>query len=144
MAKAIVNFCLWQATFFTVSAATACYYPDGSLVADPAYQPCNPAVGAQSMCCGTNHTQPTLDDTCLPNGLCQTRGATADNMYWRESCTDATWNSPSCLKGFCVSGVVSVFALSPVLFVSLEERHRKLTSTHASSGGVWQHRTDPM
>ncbi|KAA6412155.1 MAG: hypothetical protein FRX48_04306 [Lasallia pustulata] len=105
MSKAIFNFYLWQAAFFTISAATACYYPDGSRVADPAYQPCNPAPGAQSMCCGTNHTQPTLDDTCLPNGLCQTLGATADNMFWRESCTDPTWDSPSCLKGFCVSGV---------------------------------------
>lgn len=112
MPKAIFNLCLLQAAcFIPLAAAALCFYPDGSPVVDPAYQPCNPAVGAQSMCCGTNHTQRSLDDTCLPNGLCQTREANVDAMYWRESCTDPTWNSPFCLKGFCDTGVVSILLL---------------------------------
>lgn len=121
MTNAIVFFSLLHAAFFVASAATVCYNPDGSLVTDSAYQPCNLAVGAQSMCCGTNHTQATLDDTCLPNGLCQTRGANADAMFWRESCTDPTWNSPLCLKGFCNSGVVSVLPIRTVLFFPWEK-----------------------
>ncbi|KAN0076584.1 hypothetical protein V8E54_006726 [Elaphomyces granulatus] len=50
------------------------------------YFPCN-ATAEVSMCCATW-------DRCLPNGLCQN---IATAQYWRESCTDPTWESSMCI-----------------------------------------------
>jgi hypothetical protein len=85
------------------SIAAFCYNPDGSQVTDLSFQPCNQVSGTVSMCCGTNHTGGIDPDVCQPNGLCKNTG---DNIQWRESCTDASWKSPYCLK-FCTGGPVS-------------------------------------
>ena len=75
--------------------ATNCYNPVGQLMADPSYEPCNPGGGV-SMCCAMNRSK--TPDQCLPNGLCTGGG----NLY-RDSCTDPTWKSPSCLQ-LCTVG----------------------------------------
>ncbi|CAI7664602.1 unnamed protein product [Penicillium manginii] len=74
----------------TAIAKATCYSPDGNEVTEESYVPCIAIDGVHSMCCKMNHTNP---DTCDPNGLCfSTKG-----YYWREFCTDPTWESPNCL-----------------------------------------------
>lgn len=84
----------------SVAFAKTCYNPDGSplpgSIAD--VQPCVLTSGAHSMCCATLRSEFT--DTCLPNGLCN------DGAYWRDFCTDPSWNSPFCLKGVCTDDSV--------------------------------------
>jgi hypothetical protein len=79
------------------SASANCYDPNGNNrngyitgTAAP-YQPCNPGDLA-SMCCSVAFNE------CRSDGLCFD-GTT----LWRESCTDPTWQSPSCIK-LCVNG----------------------------------------
>ena len=125
--KAVLHLWLLPAILFTSLAAAACYNPDGSLDTDPAAQPCNQVVGTQSMCCNTNRTTGgTPPDTCEPNGLCLNRYNGAP-LYWRGSCTERSWNSPYCLKGFCTSGLVSALQLSAVSYaVSMREELHEL------------------
>src|ERR1700738_2653497 len=88
----------------------SCYIPDGSVVTDGAYAPCNAVAGATSMCCaivpvgnaqGYNASQL---DTCLSSGLCEA----SDGTFWRDSCTDPTWTSPNCLRNLvCIDTVSS-------------------------------------
>ncbi|KAJ6019257.1 hypothetical protein N7522_001324 [Penicillium canescens] len=48
------------------------------------------------MCCSLNSTTP---DTCHPNGLClSSADSKYGSNYWRDFCTDETWNSPNCLS----------------------------------------------
>ena len=92
---------------------SACFLPNGTDrntlagVAD-GYVPCNPSA-AVSMCCAWSGNT----DICLPNGLCYNTGF---KLYWRESCTDQTWQDPACIKlfvtgagqsniGFCEGGL---------------------------------------
>ncbi|KAL8668527.1 MAG: hypothetical protein Q9168_006847 [Polycauliona sp. 1 TL-2023] len=50
------------------------------------------------MCCATkNRPNP---DTPRKDGLCQSQ---SEDQIWRESCTDPTWKSPSCVK-LCIAG----------------------------------------
>lgn len=93
-------------------AASTCFYPDGSLASN-AYQPCNQVAHSVSMCCGTNRPDKTADE-CLSNGLCFNPcgvdgfcGGQDKGQYWRESCTDQSWNSPQCLKSLCTNPAVS-------------------------------------
>ncbi|KAF4624829.1 hypothetical protein G7Y89_g13343 [Cudoniella acicularis] len=84
-----------------------CYAPDGITEADGPqsdgwlntagiYKPCISIYGIDSMCCKTNVTDDTID-TCMPNGLCLSRGS-----WYRDYCTDPTWESPNCLpKTMC-------------------------------------------
>ncbi|KAJ5961018.1 uncharacterized protein N7479_008168 [Penicillium vulpinum] len=75
--------------------AKTCFAPDGS-IADHTYQPCIAIVGVDSMCCSLNSTHP---DTCQPNGLClSNEDSTFGANYWRNFCTDETWDSPNCLS----------------------------------------------
>lgn len=77
------------------STEKACYAPDGR-VADNTYQPCIAINGVHSMCCSLNTTTP---DTCQPNGLCLSNSANEyKSNYWRDFCTDKTWESPNCLS----------------------------------------------
>ena|SRR5579862_3892607 len=96
-------------------AEAICYMPNGDLRQSLEYQPCNPDT--TSMCCATNRTNPpggsniygNTQDTCLPNGLCQslvTIGGTLKTSYFRESCSSPDFNSTGCLN-FCISGAVS-------------------------------------
>ncbi len=61
------------------------------------YQPCSANSSAASMCCRL--PGPNGQDTCQSNGLCKD----ASGQYWRESCTDRSWQSPNCIK-LCVDG----------------------------------------
>lgn len=75
--------------------AKTCFAPDGS-VADHSYQPCIAIDGVHSMCCSLNSTHP---DTCQTNGLClSSTESTFGENYWRDFCTDETWESPNCLS----------------------------------------------
>lgn len=111
----------WFGIYFTSSLfgffafATNCYYPDGSQVLETDYQPCVLISGVGSMCCATNRHASSQDhpDTCLSNGLCHnpcTSGGDCSDIpgrYWRESCTDPSWESSFCLKGVCINNDVS-------------------------------------
>jgi hypothetical protein len=86
-----------------------CYTRNGTPITDAAYQPCNNST-THSACCGINHSGAghtgIADDTCESNGLCANFEAfTGDNegmkMYWRQGCTDPTWQSEYCLGQVC-------------------------------------------
>ena len=95
------------------SAASTCFYPDGSLVTSNEFQPCNLVANSVSMCCATNRPHQFADE-CLSNGLCFNPcgvdgfcGGSDKGQYWRESCTDQSWKSPQCLKSLCTNPTVS-------------------------------------
>jgi hypothetical protein len=75
------------------------------------YAPCD-NVAAVSMCCaiGTGRVAAGTADNCIPGGLCYNQGA---NLYWRESCTDPTWNDPACIKLFVNGTAVNDVAITP-------------------------------
>lgn len=90
---------LLSSLLFSSAVSASCYFPNGKdqnigVQADQGitYRPCNPDA-KHSMCCAPW-------DTCTPDGLCQSG---YDGNTWRDSCTDPTWKSPSCVK-LCVSG----------------------------------------
>lgn len=103
---------LTSSLFRSFAFAAKCYYPDGSPVLENDFQPCVLISGIDSMCCATNRD--SLPDTCLANGLCHNPCKNQDDCsnipgrYWRESCTDPSWNSPFCLRGVCASSNVSL------------------------------------
>lgn len=75
-----------------------CYTPAGkdrnaglSANDDSRYRPC-PGSGKVTMCCGRRSI-----DRCVDGGLCFN---TITNLYFRESCTDPTWQDPACIKLF--------------------------------------------
>ncbi|PWY84461.1 hypothetical protein BO83DRAFT_374784 [Aspergillus eucalypticola CBS 122712] len=81
-----------------ISAAKSCYAPDGTQIEDDRYRPCIAIEGVQSMCCRINDTDP---DECRADGLCYTN-KTGYAGYWRDFCTDETWDTPNCLsKSIC-------------------------------------------
>jgi hypothetical protein len=56
--------------------------------------PCNTTAienGKHSACCAP-------DDLCLTNGMCRNQGddQIGKNYYWREGCTDATFEDSAC------------------------------------------------
>jgi hypothetical protein len=77
--------------------STQCYGIDGTPYATfDRYIPCNStgaAVGQHTSCCAPG-------DICLTNGLCQSQGDNnrKANLFWRNGCTDPTWNDPACPK----------------------------------------------
>ena len=78
-----------------VEAFEQCYYPDGSIPTDWIWEPC---TGAQySSCC-----VPGEGDICQPDGLCYYPAA---GLSYRGTCTDRTWNDPSCNADICVTGM---------------------------------------
>jgi hypothetical protein len=92
--------------FLLPLVAATCYYPNGTAVDDPSFQPCAATSGAVSMCCATNRASQA--DECLANGLCHNPCVSADlcggstgGKYWRESCTDSSWESEFCLNQLC-------------------------------------------
>jgi len=72
-----------------ISEAQYCYSPDGSLDLSNTL-PCY--AGRHSMCCQINKPSP---DFCRPDGLCQ--DSASDQLVWRETCTDRTWQADECL-----------------------------------------------
>ncbi len=87
---------------FQLSSAegfTQCYYPDGSIPTDYLWEPC---TGAKySSCC-----VPSEGDICQADGLCY---YPAENLSYRGTCTDRTWNDPSCNANICVTGMQNLF-----------------------------------
>ncbi|KAH5234056.1 hypothetical protein HBI62_022660 [Parastagonospora nodorum] len=92
------------------SNARNCYSRNGTQIDDVAYQPCNSDGSHDSVCCGTNHQGAghtnVANDVCDANGLCQnfeafdgTNGGV--KVWWRQGCTDPTWQSEHCLKDVC-------------------------------------------
>jgi hypothetical protein len=77
--------------------STRCYGIDGTpYVTFDRYIPCNAtaaALGKQTACCAPG-------DNCLTNGLCQGQSDSKAkrNLFWRNGCTDPTWNDPACAK----------------------------------------------
>ena len=55
------------------------------------------------MCCAIQKPNYSENDSCEKNGLCG-NAKIGDNTFWRESCTDPTWQSESCLK-LCITGL---------------------------------------
>ncbi|KAJ5152073.1 hypothetical protein N7492_010368 [Penicillium capsulatum] len=74
---------------------SGCYAPNGDKAEDY-ISPCIAIEGQHSMCCRLNDTNV---DTCHKTGLCY---FTSENRYYRDHCTDPSWNSPNCLKNLCV------------------------------------------
>lgn len=75
-----------------------CFFPNGTQQAQ-AYLPCDTTAtenGQHSACCVSN-------DRCLGNGMCLGPNAQRDhlNVYWREGCTDSTFEDVACLK-YCI------------------------------------------
>lgn len=99
-----------------VTAARNCYYLNGTQIVDIAYQPCHDDTARDSACCGINHEGAghvgIANDVCESNGLCQNwEGFDGVNpppkLWWRQGCTDPTWQSPYCLGNVCDFEVVS-------------------------------------
>ncbi|KAF2667654.1 hypothetical protein BT63DRAFT_480588 [Microthyrium microscopicum] len=81
-------------------SSSHCYHPDGTSTSDD-YAPCHNDAGKASMCCATNRTTANVNG-CRTDGLCW---EIETQNVWRESCTDATWKDPSCVK-LCTAGIV--------------------------------------
>jgi hypothetical protein len=106
-----ISRCFSLLTIFNFHAAIlaqSCYNPPTSAGQNGTLQPsfyttCN-VNQAVSMCCRTQEEGGDPADVCLSSGLCSnTQGNTT--TYWRESCTDPTWESPYCVAIAC--GMVS-------------------------------------
>lgn len=91
------------------SAACYCYSRNGTVLLNPAFQPCNNAT-KYSACCMTNHSGAgdvgIANDVCMENGLCQNYAPfnnenEGEQVWGRQACTDSLWNSPYCLGDVC-------------------------------------------
>ncbi|MCJ1472118.1 hypothetical protein MMC13_000765 [Lambiella insularis] len=69
-------------------AAAVCYYPSGAV--EPNNHPCDPSA-AVSPCCGQGQR-------CWSNGMCEIPSQNGLVDFVRATCTDATWESPACLR----------------------------------------------
>ncbi|GME66441.1 hypothetical protein GTA08_BOTSDO13683 [Neofusicoccum parvum] len=92
---------------FVTEAFSSCFLPNGtdrnsiynSTDNSTAYLPCHTVPdGEASMCCRLGDADP---DTCRHDGLCQGDAG----WYWRESCTDNTWQAKGCVK-LCIDGAM--------------------------------------
>jgi hypothetical protein len=99
-------------------ASATCYTPDGldrnamfNASDGYLYAPCD-NVAAVSMCCaiGPGRVADGSADNCIPGGLCYNQYV---NLYWRESCTDATWTDPACIKLFVNGTGVTDVTITP-------------------------------
>ena len=70
-----------------------CFWPNGAPA--PEQAPCN-ALADVSYCCG-------VYDICLDNGYCLQTSNIWSNRLGRASCTDQTWQSPTC-PYYCQDG----------------------------------------
>jgi len=97
----------------TSLAAAKCYKPDGTSVGVE-FTPCNSNTKF-SMCYRTGTANGILPDTtCYPNGISlNVDTVTGAKGYWRQMCTDASWESPYCLKAFdkCTKVSSSIYLL---------------------------------
>ena len=86
-----------------VLISASCYEPDQDIIESDQYQPCGNGVSSDdaSMCCAVRRDGGSADE-CEKNGLCSNPLIDV-NDFWRESCTDQSWQSESCLK-LCIDG----------------------------------------
>lgn len=84
---AVLPLALIVLLFKSSVSATSCYFPDGGMAVS-GYVPCNGNPNIVSMCCYTPN-----GDACTNQGLCVTNG-----VYFRDYCTDPTWQSKGCVK----------------------------------------------
>ena len=86
--------------FGLANAASQCYHPNGNPSTEvDTWQVCDPDA-EHSACCA-------VGDECLTNGLCRNAASPANkNDYWRDLCTDPTWESDACPK-FCYNETTS-------------------------------------
>lgn len=109
---------LTPSVLFSLVSASTCYFPNGTAILDDTYQPCRSNT-TYSMCCALKNRISYTTDQCMPSGLCfnsclqdgSCNDSDGSGTYWRESCTDPTWNSPSCLKGVCTNSSVRLLNL---------------------------------
>jgi hypothetical protein len=99
--------------------AQSCYNPptaaeQSGTLQSSVYTTCN-VNQAVSMCCRTQQVGDVPADVCLSNGLCSNTNSN-ETTYWRESCTDPTWQSPYCIAVAC--GMVRYFP-SPSKYLSV-------------------------
>ncbi|KAI9820433.1 MAG: hypothetical protein M1832_003766 [Thelocarpon impressellum] len=86
---ALLRFLMLQLLLVTAGAHRACFTADGRLSADDA--PCDSTSG-ESFCC-------KFTEQCLAGGMCQQKSRDVVlPLYFRATCTDRTWKSPSCSK----------------------------------------------
>jgi hypothetical protein len=108
------TYVLFFISFLTPSHAVAtCYREDTHAAMDTIYTPCN-SNQPFSMC---YRSQPDIygappDYACLPNGITLQNNTRWGIAYWRQSCTDPTWQSPYCLNAFNECAAVSFRTLS--------------------------------
>ncbi|OQV00552.1 hypothetical protein CLAIMM_06032 [Cladophialophora immunda] len=84
-------------------ASASCYWPNGQLVTEYNYQPCNTGSDpAHAACCDLRTS------VCTENGYCFGNA----NYIYRGGCTDSTWSSSSCAQAcsFEVEADLSNFA----------------------------------
>lgn len=86
-----------------MAKAQTCYYPNSTASIDT---PCH-SDAAASACCNDG-------DTCLSNGLCLAQHG--PEVISRGSCTDQSWESPSCPQ-HCAD--VEIGAGAPIFFVGV-------------------------
>lgn len=103
LTPAALLFCLFISS---VTAVATCYREDNHNATNSIYTPCNNDTPF-SMCYRSqvDATGSPADHSCLPNGITQNINIAGGYEYWRQSCTDPTWQSPYCLNAFdaCVS-----------------------------------------
>jgi hypothetical protein len=103
--------------FLTATGTGATCYRPGGFAADPRYVPCN--AGTPSMCCRLDDSN--NPDFCRGEGLCQ---ETQQDVVWRESCTDPTWQAPECLRLCIGERTAALSSRSIQRLVSKTERDR--------------------
>ncbi|KIW80264.1 hypothetical protein Z517_06879 [Fonsecaea pedrosoi CBS 271.37] len=84
-------------------ASTSCYWPNGQLVTEYNYQPCNAGSDSKhAACCDLRTSVCTEYGYCIGNA----------NYIYRGGCTDSTWLSSSCAQAcsFQVEANISNFA----------------------------------
>ncbi|TAQ90319.1 hypothetical protein B7494_g1393 [Chlorociboria aeruginascens] len=82
-------------------AVPPCYRIDNLQEADNIYTPCN--INTPFSMCYRSQADAggsPADQLCLPNGVSQNLRTDGVYEYWRQSCTDPTWESPYCQKAF--------------------------------------------
>lgn len=127
---------LIQLQLHLVHATATCYEPDGTAVTDPRYKPCIAIENEFSMCCRLNDTNP---DLCYPNGLCYW---TAKNEYWRNFCTDQTWESPNCIPNTTCNAAVSLIdKLTGTIASCPDSRASTIQYLHRLQSGAEGNRT---
>ena len=114
------------------TADGTCYFPHGNAVTSTGDQPCFP-LDPESMCCSPGYA-------CLENKMCQKTAESNDytlfGLFWRNSCTDQSFNSPGC-PNLCVNAEGPLFSIlaylsnrrdSNILFSQLNQSrtHRSL------------------